>query len=280
MKGSGSKSLWIFTALILLLLLAFVFTVVTTFHAYSVPWLGMEGWGNPCGTVVWKLMTWRFLWLLLIPLFLLLLLTLLWRRQLLALGSLLSIVVLIFLVVYSAITYRQIYDYSILAKNDGEKSYTRHWLLIETYRARWAVLYAYSRDDGKTDPWVADLKFEWDHWYNGPPQKPSYGSGEIAIPAWLARLGFHASRTESHDKRSDYWEQSISAPDWVPGVLCIPLPALWMRRLLRLRHRRKHGLCVICGYDLRASKERCPNCGNPIEPCPDARHNFERATSA
>jgi predicted amidophosphoribosyltransferase len=54
------------------------------------------------------------------------------------------------------------------------------------------------------------------------------------------------------------------APYWaVVGVLLV-LPAAWVVGKLR-RRRRIVGVCRTCGYDLRASRERCPECGMAIE---------------
>lgn len=54
----------------------------------------------------------------------------------------------------------------------------------------------------------------------------------------------------------------------VTGAAAV-LPAVWIGRCVSARLRRRHvrvkaGLCAQCGYDLRASKGRCPECGNVI----------------
>jgi hypothetical protein len=50
--------------------------------------------------------------------------------------------------------------------------------------------------------------------------------------------------------------------DWLVASAAAVLPAAWVGRLLRRRRRRSTaGHCAHCGYDLRASPERCPECG-------------------
>ena len=45
------------------------------------------------------------------------------------------------------------------------------------------------------------------------------------------------------------------------GTSCL---ARHQARLILLDRRRKSGLCLKCGYDLRETRERCPECGEPI----------------
>jgi hypothetical protein len=60
----------------------------------------------------------------------------------------------------------------------------------------------------------------------------------------------------------------IVVPLWAPTVLPLLLPAWWATRTIMRRRRLRgiaNGLCVRCGYDLRASARRCPECGAVFE---------------
>jgi hypothetical protein len=52
----------------------------------------------------------------------------------------------------------------------------------------------------------------------------------------------------------------VVVPLYALLIVSLILPALTLRRLLRARMR-KAGLCPKCGYDLRATPQRCPECG-------------------
>jgi hypothetical protein len=49
-------------------------------------------------------------------------------------------------------------------------------------------------------------------------------------------------------------------PHWFVALATALLPATWLRAR-RQRHRSASGLCPACGYDLRATPDRCPECG-------------------
>ena len=81
---------------------------------------------------------------------------------------------------------------------------------------------------------------------------------------WLAS----GSRTFSEEygtwgflkpKRISDWY--VSCPVWL--ICAILLWPIWFElvRFVRVRHRLRHNRCVTCGYDLRASPDRCPECG-------------------
>jgi hypothetical protein len=72
--------------------------------------------------------------------------------------------------------------------------------------------------------------------------------------AWNA-LGFKWYSGPTHS--------SVCLPYWPAALLTAAVPGAWIGAGARRRRRVRAGRCAACGYDLRASPERCPECGRP-----------------
>ena len=116
-----------------------------------------------------------------------------------------------------------------------------------------------------TRPWATyreaghPPKTGWDlqHYKPTDPDQvfPGYSSGHGRFGFWILK---------------DSWIVGSRAkviPFWTPMIvlLLVNIPVLaFVRRAAVRAHRRRHGLCLSCGYDIRESKERCPECGSDI----------------
>jgi hypothetical protein len=66
-----------------------------------------------------------------------------------------------------------------------------------------------------------------------------------------------------------YWQtvhmgedvRALTIPHWTVALLAAVWTIIALRRRAQRTGRHRHGLCVRCGYDLRATPDRCPECG-------------------
>jgi hypothetical protein len=87
-------------------------------------------------------------------------------------------------------------------------------------------------------------------------------SADVPVPG-VRRVGFVGAVYQAYAGRNggvSAHARSLRLPYWIPTLLFgLPPAVTYVRR----RRRRKPGHCRHCGYDLRASPERCPECGHP-----------------
>jgi hypothetical protein len=84
-----------------------------------------------------------------------------------------------------------------------------------------------------------------------------YGDNEPATDFDHAGLLFIRAATEPFDPARWF----LAVPDWMLILAFSVVPTGWaISRGLRRRDR--SGRCATCGYDLRATPDRCPECGS------------------
>jgi hypothetical protein len=82
-------------------------------------------------------------------------------------------------------------------------------------------------------------------------------------PPWFNVLGLAFCNAPATRGRSDS-RIYLMIPGWASLLATAALPGLYLARTAKTRRRRRirnEGRCLICGYDLRGTPERCPECG-------------------
>ena len=126
-----------------------------------------------------------------------------------------------------------------------------HGLIVQPMDMQWPDFQARPAD-----------KRIWSTEHHSRSEDGYFPGGGAELNGFLGWLGFddRASVAGAPRPSSYRW---ITLPLWPILITTAIAPAIWFRRHLRERHRRRHNLCLTCGYDLRggAAGGACPDCG-------------------
>jgi hypothetical protein len=161
---------------------------------------------------------------------------------------------------------------------------------------------SYSHDDRVVTPWLAGVSDDWYRQQKYRIARSSDGGLELEMRAagrssslppvlfnphtfdddtllgfnqffkrdqFIARLGFsYESWTFQDFTCAINFPRTLSRmriPYWALTLFSAFLPMIWSVRQYRGAHRILAGCCPACGYDLRATPDRCPECGTSAQ---------------
>ena len=89
-------------------------------------------------------------------------------------------------------------------------------------------------------------------------------SGDFEFTLWEAEFSGAGGGGAARGVFDRSWQAGVALWPLIP--VSAVLPATWIVSRLRARRARALGLrlCTACGYDLRASPDRCPECGTAV----------------
>jgi hypothetical protein len=90
-------------------------------------------------------------------------------------------------------------------------------------------------------------------WNYNAWSRPSYGRGGWPQSSFWNRHGFVFTKAELFT--------GILVPAWLLVSIFLSLPSVRFIVFCVRRRRIQRGGCATCGYDLRATPDRCPECG-------------------
>jgi hypothetical protein len=149
------------------------------------------------------------------------------------------------------------------------RSYWRHDMLNCFGAARPGAVHNYgiTSEQGKVD-----IFERWETYSHPPAGWSLVSTGSVLnvyrFTSWVPRspgdrtvrflsFGYRDTPTFSPpDNFRIFW-----FPHWFPALLFAVFPALRACSILRERRLHRAGFCHRCGYDMRATPERCPECG-------------------
>ena len=85
--------------------------------------------------------------------------------------------------------------------------------------------------------------------------------GDFSDSVWFSRPAIFGE-----ERGFRYWDSGwnnvmVGAPHWFITPACFVLASFLWLPVLRSVRRATRGHCRTCGYDLRATRDRCPKCG-------------------
>jgi hypothetical protein len=214
--------------------------------------------------------SWPTLWVLLAVLMAVVGGFAIWRRHAVSAMATVSMLALLCVVVFWWRDVRQAEHTSLIVERTDTSQVDSHSLGVSSSAGGIALVYELARfrgmrSAGEPSPVV---KFGWERESPEIDIYPAFKDPLFSLFGFSIKL---ANEPEVPIGFSDRHFWALVVPDWFAVILLSIIPLFWLKRHIRGRRNAQWNLCPKCEYDLRATTDKCPECGTPVQKLP-ARH--------